>query len=318
MRRRKLLIVIFFLATFFVVPAHSNELVGEILFYSEAQKGGQLYILNLESKTIRPVGRSGSRPDHYPRWSHDGKKIVFESYRAGGWHPWMMNADGSGARRISNAPAYNTKFYEFDPSFAPDGNTIIFVRNFDLYSVTLSDETPRRIGRPTQELLESSPVFSPDMKRIAFDAYRREDETVHIYIVHSDGDALQQLTMGESKNMAPVWSPDGSKILFYSDRDGSMELYEIEVSSKEIRKVIQAKAAKEAGFTKAALVDPWDNDNGATLQYRASYSPDGRWIVFSRDINRDRELFITNAAGTEIRQILSQKGHDGFPEWRPN
>ena len=37
---------------------------------------------------------------------------------------------------------------------------------------------------------------------------------------------------------------------------------------------------KSAGFQKTALVDPLDNNWGATEQYRGHYSPDGRWIVF--------------------------------------
>lgn len=294
-----------------------QQLSGEILFYSEASGAKQLYLLELDSNLMQPIGKSGSRPDHYPRWSPDGKKVVFQSYRRGGWHPWIMDADGSHARRITSAPSGSPRHYEFDPSFASDNKTIVFVSNSDLYQVSVDEPTPVRIGASTPSLLEASPTYAPDMQRIAFDGYHRGTNSLHVYTVSPDGGDRQQLTSGQAHHLSPTWSPNGEKLLFYSDREGSFELYEMNADGSGIRRLLQPDAWKEAGFTEARLVDPWDNDNGAVHQYRASYSPDGNWIAFSRDVDGDRELFVTNIEGTNIVRLTFQKGHDGFPEWRP-
>ncbi|MCH9651494.1 MAG: hypothetical protein K0U98_24925 [Deltaproteobacteria bacterium] len=291
---------------------------GEILFYSERGGKGQLFLLDFEGGGVRPVGRSGSRPDHYPQWSPNGQRILFESYRTGGWHSWGMDPDGKNPRRISDFPGGSTQHYEFDASFAPDNQTIIFINNFDLYEVSSKDRTPRRLGPATPALYESAPSFAPNGNRIVFSGYQSTDETVHLYTVDAKGENRQQLTSGKGWSLAPTWSPDGAKILFYSDREGSLELYELDSKGGVPRPVLQPDAIKEAGFGSTKRIDPWDNDNGAVWQYRASYSPDGEWIAFSRQVEGDRELFISNRQGTEIRRITHHKGHDGMPAWRPS
>ncbi|MEM7051913.1 MAG: hypothetical protein AAF604_19760 [Acidobacteriota bacterium] len=299
-------------------PAQAAEPQGEILFYSEHGGKGQLYLLELGGGEIRPVGRSGSRPDHYPQWSPDGERIVFESYRKGGWHPWVMDADGGNARRVSNLPGGSPRNYEFDPSFAPDGETVVMIRDFDLYRVPLRSQKSGRIGAATPDLYEIAPVASPDGERIAFAGFRESDDSVHLYTVDRAGKDRRQLTSGKGWNLAPAWSPDGRHLLFYSNRDGSFELYELAAAGGDSpRRVLQSSAAEEAGFTKTALIDPWDNDNGAVEQYRASYSPDGRWIVFSREIDDDRELFVCDRAGRDIRRLTRRPGLDGMAAWRP-
>jgi hypothetical protein len=49
---------------------------------------------------------------------------------------------------------------------------------------------------------------------------------------------------------------------------------------KNVHLIFNPAHLKSAGFQKTALVDPLDNNWGATEQYRGHYSPDGRWIVF--------------------------------------
>lgn len=297
--------------------ATDPDLSGEILFYSDQSGLGQLYMLDLSNDDIRQIGKSGSRADHFPGWSADGEKIVFESYRADGWHPWVMNADGKNARRVSDFPAYNTSYYEFDPSFAPDNQTIIFTRQFKIYKVTLDNKKPQLIGDEKSNLRKSSPSFSPDMNHIVFDGHQPRGEFSHIYRMNADGNDITKLTQGNSQNLSPIWSPSGNKILFYSNRDGSYELYEMKATGEAPRRVLNPDIAKTAGFKPAAFIDPWNNDNGATEQYRASYSPDENWIAFSRDIDGNRELFATNIEGTIIKRLTTRGGHDGFPEWRP-
>ena len=62
-------------------------------------------------------------------------------------------------------------------------------------------------------------AIAPDGKQIAF-TYKG-----NIFIVPTAGGDARQLTSGGSYNTSPVWSPDGSKIAFSSDREGSMDIY---------------------------------------------------------------------------------------------
>lgn len=315
----KLVMVVVLLLAFDKTQAQSKNLPeGQILFYQESRQGqGNLVILDLKTGNQQQVGQSGSRPDHFPSWSADGKSIVFESYRKGGWHVWVCDASGKNARRLSNLPDYSTSYYEFDPGFAPDNQTVVFMRGDDLWTVTLANSSPIRLTKENNGIWETAPVFSPDGKKIAFVGYDDQLQQWNIYTLNRDGNEMEQLTKDQGKNFSPTWSPDGKHLLFYSDRHGSFELYELTIDGKNVRAVFDQKQRKSAGFQKTVFVNPWDNNWGATEQYRASYSPDGQWIVFSREIDGDRELFVARRDGSSIRRITNRPGLDGQPSWRP-
>jgi len=92
---------------------------------------------------------------------------------------WVMNADGSDKRKVTNLGAAS-----FAPAFFPDGKRIIFasnvgdpsMRNFDLYEVPVEGGTPERIT--TYEGFDAFPMFSPDGKHLAF-ASNRHDSRPH-------------------------------------------------------------------------------------------------------------------------------------------
>ncbi len=291
---------------------------GEILYYQESRQGkGNLVVLDLKTGKRKQIGSSGSRPDHFPSWSADGQKIAFESYRKGGWHVWVCDADGGNVHRLSDLPSNSTRHYEFDPGFAPDNKTVVFLQGDDLWKGALGRPTPVRITEKNNGIDETAPTYSPDGRWIAIAGYDLKTKAWDIYTLSHDGQGLRALTQQAGTNLAPSWSPDGEHILFYSNRSGSFELYEMTREGKEARPIFSDAQRKTAGFEQTAVVDPWDNDWGATEQYKASYSPDGQWIVFSRDIEGDRELFISRRDGTKLSRITHRPGLDGQPAWRP-
>ena len=292
---------------------------GELLYFEQIRLGkGELMAVDISTGKKRQIGQSGSRPDHFPSWSSKGDKILFESYREGGWHVWISNSDGSDARRLSNLPSYNTRYYEFDPAISPDNQTAIFVQGMDLMTVKLDNLTPKRLTPQENGISETAPTYSPDGQSIAMMGYAGKDKSWDIYTLSADGKRFTRLTMNQGRNLAPQWSPDGESILFYSDRSGSFEIYEMKKDGTNVHPIFSQAQLNKAGFVRTKFIDPWDNNYGATSQYRASYSPDGRWITFSREIGGDRELFVARRDGTNIRRITFRKGLDASPMWRPN
>ena len=89
----------------------------------------------------------GNWDDEQPRWSPDGRRIAFKSTRGGSYNLYVMDADGSNVRRLTNHAAN-----DHDPSWLPDGASMVFTsdrdrgagRN-DLYRTWLADGAVERL-----------------------------------------------------------------------------------------------------------------------------------------------------------------------------
>ena len=160
------------------------------------------------------VGFSGD-----PAWSPDGQEIAFQREprtATGQQGIFVMRRDGSGVRQVTAAPAGG---YDSVPRYSPDGDRLVFTRYDEngggaLFTVRTSGEqlrqiTPFAIGA-------GDAVWSPDGKRIVFEAYPSSTGRGDVYVVRPDGSGLRNLTDNTATNGAsdPVWSPDGKQILF--------------------------------------------------------------------------------------------------------
>jgi WD40 repeat protein len=73
-----------------------------------------------------------------------------------------------------------------------------------------------------------SPVWSPDGKRILFDA--RVQANPDIWVMNSDGSQQHRVTTEPSEDVTGAWSPDGNSIVFCSNRSGDLQLWRIPAS----------------------------------------------------------------------------------------
>jgi TolB protein len=161
-------------------------------------------------------------------WSPDGSQIAFDADRRDPEHAqgiYVMDADGTNVRRITIRPPG----YEADlaPRFSPDGTRLVFTRQRGhgdspkaaLFVVRLNGSGPRRL---TSFAIHAGDAdWSPDGKRIVFEAYPSPGSYGDVYVIRADGHNLRNLTrnpVGRAGSADPVWSPDGTKILFLDNR----------------------------------------------------------------------------------------------------
>jgi hypothetical protein len=127
--------------------------------------------------------------DYEPSWSPGGTLIVFTRLSASSADVWIMNADGSGQKRLTTHSAWDD-----NPAFSADGSRIIFStdRNghFDIYSMNLSGGSLKRLTTSTGD--DFAPVWSPDNDRIAFVSDRRDN--FEIYTMKPDGSGQKRIT----------------------------------------------------------------------------------------------------------------------------
>jgi Tol biopolymer transport system component len=177
---------------------------------------------------------SGSRDRLFDmKWSSDGQWFLYSQGTFAGDEStkadiWLMSADGSSRRNLTEAVDANDGV----AAFSPDGQRIVFRSardgNFDLY---LMDRDGGNVVRLTNtEARENFPVFSPSGDEIVFSSDRDSAldalgyKTFDNYILelNSDGTpgATRRLTEHPGQDGHPWYSPDGEWVVFTSERDG--------------------------------------------------------------------------------------------------
>lgn len=249
-------------------PVSPDSEIGAILFVSRRDAKRQIYAMNEDGSNITQITRSNFNNDN-PRWSKDGKSIVFNSKRSSNIHfraIIMAEANGDNERVLLEhglwpvfsptgekiafsydtllpgfGTPYDIVFYDLktdeatlfkeDTSFSdvvrdwsPDGRYLLVDSNkgttnrklvINIYSIDLVDSTRTKL---TEGPISSSGRFSPDGQSIVYvhvDSSTTTFSVTNVYIMNRDGSGKRNVTNSDTlSTINPVWSPDGSKILF--------------------------------------------------------------------------------------------------------
>ena len=165
--------------------------------------GGNPDIYTMDPSTGKQISRLTDGPgiDVSASWSPDGKRIAFVSDRSGGAQIYVMNANGSGVKRVTFQGSQNT-----DPAWSPDGSSIAFVSRegvFDIFTVGVDGSNLTRITQGMGD--NEDPSWSPDGSYLAFSSTRTGAS--HIWMATKDGVHQVQLTQGGGGYTNPNWSP---------------------------------------------------------------------------------------------------------------
>lgn len=154
-------------------------------------------------------------------WSPDGSKLAVTISEEGNSEIYLMNPDGSGLKRLTNAPGIDTS-----PSWSPDGKRIAFVSDrHGNPQIFVMDADGGNVQRLTfQGNYNQTPAWSPRGDEIAFTA-RDERLAFDIFTVNVENKEIRRITQGQGNNEGPSWAPNGRLMMFWSDRDGKRGLW---------------------------------------------------------------------------------------------
>ena len=142
------------------------------------------------------------------------------------------------------------------------------------------------------------PKWSPDGSMIVFASWTKEN-SYDIFLMNNDGGNPQPIIAGPASELMAEWSPDGTKISYVSDENGSNEIYVIDLKAQTTTKL-------------------------TNLQFTAqpAWSSDGKRIAFisNTGVSGRSQVFVMNADGTNIEQLTeySLDNFDGNPIWCPD
>ena len=117
-----------------------------------------------------------------------------------------------------------------------------------------------------------------------------------IFVMRSDGSDPLRLTDGQANDTSPVWSPDGRRIVFVSDRDGNREVY-----------VMNADGNEQLNLS-----------NHPAEDWTPTWSPDGQRIAFASFRDGNWEIYVMDADGANQTRLTQNEAADYSPSWSPN
>jgi TolB protein len=235
-----------------IVFASTSGLAGDCPSRPEMPKGARyvwplypydIYSANLDGSGLKRL-TDNPQYDAEPVVSPDGRQIVFGSQREGNFDVYVMDSDGSNVKRLTDRTGYNG-----GPWFSPDGRKIVWrawypetaeekalwqdcmEKNY-IVAVPLDLWVMNADGSDKRLVLHNgatnfAPSWHPDGKRIIFSSNKddwRADikqygHNFELYLINLDGTGLERLTYNTTFDSFPMFSPDGRKLVFASNRD---------------------------------------------------------------------------------------------------
>ena len=221
-----------------------------------------------------PIGEAWQPGSASAALSPDGSRVayveVFNDGFLGGYNAEIMSArvDGTDARRLTFRKA---EFDDTKPRWSPDGRRIAFLMSHvsgrSDYIIALMDADGSNfqylLELPDGQSVHSTLEWSPDGRWIGFlcdcPSPGSSDRRV-LFTVRSDG--TEVLDLGEAAS-PPAWSPDGTRIAFFQDSEGGMEMITASADGTDRQQVLALARAGE----RSSMNLLWSPDGAALLYF---------------------------------------------------
>ena len=239
-------------------------------------------------------------------WSPEGREVVYSM--AGSL--WIQAVDSGEARQMTAGPGY-----DYQPDWSPDGKQIVYSKyDKDAVELWLLDVQTGKTWPITKGgSVNVDARWSPDGKKIAF-VSTSHNKRFHIFVaeLQTAGDPkIQQLTeeqkssvwryyySGFDHELSPTWSPDGSEIIFISNRGniyGSGGFWRM--------KAQPGAEARQIRYEET------------TWKTHPDWSPDGKRVIYSSYLGRQwHQLWIMTAEGGDPFPLTYGEFDVTSPRW---
>ena len=304
---------------------------------------GQLAVLDLSTGDVTRLGLAGVSP-HFVSTGHLVYAAEDGSVRAAPFDASALEVTGNPVPLVENVMVKNSGAANFSVS---DTGSLAYVPG----RRGSSDRTLALVGRDgTVEPLNVplapylSPRLSPDGATLVVQT--SEDDGGVLWLYDLGGDAqIQQLTF-DGDNHRAVWTPDGQRITFSSDRDGTMSLYSMPADGSGAAE--RLTTADEGTLhwpgswapdgetllfhVQRAIATDWDiwslsangretqslYDTPDTIYMGAELSPNGQWLAYGSGLNAvDIDIYVEPFPPTGSKRRISQNG-GSWPLWSPD
>ncbi|MDH3225052.1 MAG: hypothetical protein OEO23_15130, partial [Gemmatimonadota bacterium] len=239
--------------------------------HEEERSYSRIYMVSSEGGEPLALTAEGTSAGS-PEWSPDGRYITFTASRAEGKNQvWALDRRGGEAFRLTDVPQGISAY-----RWSPDGTKLL---------LTIRDEE-----EDDPEEKENAPPDPWVIERLQFkrdnQGYLTGDRKTHLYVYELHTKELRQLTKGPWDESLGVWSPDGTRIAFVSNRTAEPD----------------GNSNDDIWIVPADLEEPTESPQRVTAGVGSdgspTWSPDGRWIAHTTDLRPDLIWYATTHLAT--------------------
>ncbi len=283
--------LIFFLALFFILPLQAQKRAFTIAdlykiksvndpqispdgkqiafvvteyFLEKGESNSEIYLMNADGSNLRQMTNNPAG-DFHPRWSPDGKYLLFVSTRNEGAQAWLLPVNGGEPRQLTH---FSTGVD--NPEWTPDGKCIVF-SSMVFPECGACDDCNKKIN----DGLKNGPLQAHMADRLLYRHWNfwKDGRRRHILKFSLDNEEIIDLTPGDYD--APSFSlsgatgfaisPDGKEMCYVSNHD----LHEAETTNKDLW-LVSLNGGESKNIT----------DENEAYDGDPRYSPDGRYIAY--------------------------------------
>ena len=313
----------------------------KMVFQSEREEGNpfyQIYLMDLELGDIERVSPGMGKTTC--AWIHpDGKRVLFASTHEDAQSEALQKAEfeereSGRARKYSwdydehyelyafdsESGEYtnltNTKGYDAEGAYSPDGSMIVFASNRQAYDGSMSEEDQKYFkldkkfameiyvagadGSNVKRLTEvdgydGGPFFSADGRKICWRRFNRKGLSAEIFTMNIDGTEQTQLTRIGAMSWAPYFHPSGDYLIFATNKHGfdNFELYLVDAAGEKD----PVRVTETAGFDGLPVFSP----DGSQLSWTSNRTPQKQSQIFLANWNHEKALELLDASRESLK-----------------
>jgi serine/threonine protein kinase len=313
------------------------------LISSTRNENRGIHLGSLDGKVKQPLLGDDSQPAYMRSTDGTGGFLLFarsglllaqpfdtETRRLTG-EPFSVAELGGSAPKVSrsNFSLSSNGVLVFDPS-----------GNIQTGQLSWVDRSGKRIGSLNVIGSASRPALSPDEKRFAIDRIDPHTGNTDLWLYDATGENATRFTFDSANDSFPIWSPDGSRIVWASTRAGAFNLYQKAASgagqdelllesegdaipndwSSDGRLIVYSGPDPKTRFDVRVLPlfggqKPISFNPTAAGESAGKLSPDGRWIAYTSSESGSSEVYVQGFPSGGGKRQVSTNGGVG-PQWR--
>ena len=311
----------------------------------EGKSNSEIYVMDADGSNQRMLTNNPAA-DNHPRWSPDGRTLLFVSTRKSSPQAWLLPLEGGEPQQLTDISTG-----VMNPVWSPDGKKIAF--SSGVYPECGADDA---CNKKNDESLQKGPLQAYMADRLLYRHWTswKEGKRSHIFVLDISSKTVTDLTPGDYDSpvfslggTGFVFSPDGKEICFVSNRDAN----EAETTNKDLWTVPLSggPAVNITASNKAYDGDPSYSPDGKAIAYRlqtipkfeadrfrialydratrqttvvtesfdnwadeATWAPDSRTIYFTASVKGHVPLYKLDVQTKRTAEVIDAKTIDGF------